>query len=116
MKRSTKIAPESLSTSYVAGSPCIGISMMTLKSLGRSLPEGTLFKLILFPWIEGVEKGAIISDAGRAAHARPPRPRLRAAECERARERAAAAAAAARRVGLADRRGRRGARRRTGLG
>src|SRR5512139_138471 len=55
MKRSTKIAPESLSTSYFTGSPCAGISMMTLKSSGRFLPEGTLFKLMLRSLLRGCE-------------------------------------------------------------
>src|SRR6516164_1001158 len=41
MKRSTKTAPVTLSTSYLIGSPCIGISMITLQSSGTSLPEGT---------------------------------------------------------------------------
>ena len=50
MKRSTKIAPDSLSTSNLIGSPRIGISMMTLKSLGTSLPAGTLLKDITFPF------------------------------------------------------------------
>src|SRR5512141_1001611 len=46
MKRSTKTAPVSLSTSYLIGSARIGISMMTLKSLGTSLPAGTRSKLM----------------------------------------------------------------------
>ena len=37
IERSTKIAPLSLSTSYLTGSACIGISMTTLKSLGEGL-------------------------------------------------------------------------------
>src|SRR2546430_9291767 len=41
MKRSTKTAPVSLSTSYLIGSPCIGISMMTLQSSGTPLPAET---------------------------------------------------------------------------
>ena len=41
MKRSTNIAPVSLSTSYFTGSLWEGISMMTLMSLGTSLPELT---------------------------------------------------------------------------
>ena len=41
MKRSTKMAPDSLSTSYLIGSECIEISITTLKSFGKSLPEGT---------------------------------------------------------------------------
>src|SRR6516225_1982331 len=46
MKRSTKTAPVSLSTSYLIGSPRIGISMITLQSFGMSLPAGTRSKLI----------------------------------------------------------------------
>src|SRR6056300_1156869 len=47
--RSTKIAPESLSTSYLMGSLFMGISMITLTSSGRLLPAGTSFKLIVRP-------------------------------------------------------------------
>src|SRR5690606_4226894 len=36
--RSTKIAPDSLSTSYLTGSASLGISMMTLISSGGFLP------------------------------------------------------------------------------
>src|SRR5690606_31440503 len=39
--RSTKIAPLSLSTSYLTGSASLGISMMTLISSGGFLPVGT---------------------------------------------------------------------------
>src|SRR5690606_35279970 len=39
--RSTKIAPEALSTSYLTGSASFGISMMTLISSGGFLPAGT---------------------------------------------------------------------------
>src|SRR5215207_2428655 len=42
MKRSTKIAPDSLSTSYFTGSAFIGISMITLKASGTCLPGETL--------------------------------------------------------------------------
>src|SRR6478609_7761252 len=42
MKRSTKIAPVSLSTSYFTGSAFIGISMTTLKASGTFLPGVTL--------------------------------------------------------------------------
>src|SRR5689334_144796 len=45
MKRSTKTAPVSLSTSYLTGSPCMGISMTTLQSFGRSRPAGTRSRL-----------------------------------------------------------------------
>src|SRR6266496_4708998 len=48
MKRSTKTAPVSLSTSYLIGSPRIGISMITLQSLGTSLPAGTRSRLIVY--------------------------------------------------------------------
>ncbi|MNL46383.1 hypothetical protein D3C87_1690900 [compost metagenome] len=44
MKRSTKMAPDSLSTSYLMGSEFIGISMTTLKVSGRFLPGGTLLR------------------------------------------------------------------------
>src|SRR3954453_3430923 len=46
MKRSTNTAPVSLSTSYLMGSPCIGISMTTLQSFGTPAPEGTRSKLM----------------------------------------------------------------------
>src|SRR6266545_6584943 len=46
MNRSTNTAPVSLSTSYLIGSPCIGISMITLQSLGTSLPAGTRSSLM----------------------------------------------------------------------
>src|SRR5690348_16414027 len=46
MKRSTNTAPVSLSTSYLIGSPCIGISMMTLQSFGTSAPAGTRSRLM----------------------------------------------------------------------
>src|SRR5690606_33139075 len=39
--RSTKIAPLSLSTSYLTGSASLGISMTTLISSGTLLPVGT---------------------------------------------------------------------------
>src|SRR6476620_7148861 len=41
MKRSTKMAPDSLSTSYFTGSAFIGISMITLKASGTCLPGET---------------------------------------------------------------------------
>src|SRR5438552_9586157 len=53
MNRSTNTAPVSLSTSYLIGSPCIGISMMTLQSLGTSLPAGTRSRFMA----EGQEGG-----------------------------------------------------------
>src|SRR5205814_9436766 len=46
MKRSTNTAPVSLSTSYLIGSPRIGISMITLQSFGTSLPAGTRSRFI----------------------------------------------------------------------
>src|SRR5436190_9699634 len=46
MKRSTKTAPVSLSTSYLMGSPRIGISTITLQSFGTSLPAGTRSRFI----------------------------------------------------------------------
>src|SRR3954464_6713647 len=42
MKRSTKIAPVSLSTSYLTGSAFIGISITTLNASGTCLPGVTL--------------------------------------------------------------------------
>src|SRR6218665_846088 len=44
MKRSTKMAPDSLSTSYLIGSAFIGISMTTLKVSGAFLPGVTLLR------------------------------------------------------------------------
>src|SRR4051812_38854208 len=41
MKRSTKIAPVSLSTSYFTGSAFIGISMITLNESGTCFPGVT---------------------------------------------------------------------------
>ena len=52
MKRSTKIAPDSLSTSYLTGSEWAGISMITLTSSGAFLPVGTEFKLMGIPEVE----------------------------------------------------------------
>src|SRR6185295_3940637 len=49
MNRSTKSAPDSLSTSYLIGSAFIGISITTLKSSGRLRPGGTRSRLISFP-------------------------------------------------------------------
>src|SRR5512141_1880736 len=46
MNRSTNTAPVSLSTSYLIGSPRIGISMITLQSFGTSLPAGTRSRFI----------------------------------------------------------------------
>ena len=71
MKRSTKIAPLALSTSYLTGSACIGISMMTLKSLGREIPEGTLFRAMLVSRERVIENrgegyGNVIPDRARA--------------------------------------------------
>ncbi|MNT24491.1 hypothetical protein D3C72_1599660 [compost metagenome] len=48
MKRSTKIAPDSLSTSYLIGSAFIGISITTLKASGTFLPGETLSKDMTF--------------------------------------------------------------------
>src|SRR4051812_25471816 len=55
MKRSTKIAPDSLSTSYLIGSAFIGISMITLNSSGTFLPGETFSRdmvafLVLEEW------------------------------------------------------------------
>src|SRR5215212_8086180 len=46
MKRSTNIAPLSLSTSYLIGSAFIGISMITLNSSGARAPGVTLCRLM----------------------------------------------------------------------
>src|SRR5579859_240102 len=43
-KRSTNIAPDSLSTSYLIGTPPSGISITTLMSWGASLPTGILLR------------------------------------------------------------------------
>src|SRR5581483_10749327 len=66
MKRSTNTAPVSLSTSYLIGSPCMGISMTTLQSFGRSRPAGTRSRLMarsLYRDEPGAGRGR---DAGRA--------------------------------------------------
>src|SRR5882724_9516671 len=47
-KRSTKSAPESLSSSYFTGSPPKGISMMALTSQGGLRPMGILEMSIAF--------------------------------------------------------------------
>src|SRR5215218_6202394 len=47
MKRSTKTAPVALSTSYLMGSPCMGISMTTLQSFGTSRPAATRSRLMV---------------------------------------------------------------------
>ena len=47
MKRSTKIAPVALSTSYLTGSAFIGISMITLNCSGTRLPGVTLSRDML---------------------------------------------------------------------
>jgi hypothetical protein len=47
MKRSTKIAPEALSTSYLIGSAFIGISITTLNASGTLEPGVTLFRDIV---------------------------------------------------------------------
>src|SRR5262245_38552703 len=49
MNRSTKSAPDSLSTSYLIGSAFIGISITTLKSSGMLRPGGTRSRLISVP-------------------------------------------------------------------
>src|SRR3954469_10883182 len=46
MKRSTNIAPDASSTSYLIGSAFIGISMITLNSSGARLPGVTLYRLM----------------------------------------------------------------------
>src|SRR5574343_102244 len=59
MKRSTKMAPESLSTSYLIGSELAVISMITLKSSGRDLPEETSFRDIALSLRYGGKKSII---------------------------------------------------------
>src|ERR1700684_4043382 len=50
MKRSTNMAPFSLSTSYLIGAASIGISMMTLMSSGNLWPESTRSRfMVCFP-------------------------------------------------------------------
>src|SRR5690349_19295087 len=53
MKRSTNIAPVVFSISYLMGSACIGISMITLKSLGTSQPELTRSRFTVFSLVNG---------------------------------------------------------------
>src|SRR5512143_1176268 len=73
MKRSTKTAPVSLSTSYLIGSPRIGISMITLQSFGMSRPAGTRSR-----FMRGRRDGrrAIIAGGSPRYHgeAFPPKP------------------------------------------
>src|SRR5690554_5908289 len=47
--RSTKITPDSLSTSYLTGSTSLGISMMTLISSGGFLPVFTWSRPMMAP-------------------------------------------------------------------
>src|SRR5665647_2716957 len=51
MKRSTKMAWVSWSTSYLTGSAFIGISMITLKASGQFLPGVTLSRDIRDSWV-----------------------------------------------------------------
>src|SRR6185295_8554258 len=60
MKRSTNIAPVSLSTSYLIGSAFIGISMMTLNSSGALAPGVTLCRLMV---VSGFRENPNSSDA-----------------------------------------------------
>src|SRR5437870_2267983 len=72
MNRSTNTAPVSLSTSYLIGSPCIGISMMTLQSLGTSLPAGTRSRFMV-NFNQGSQSGysnSICIDSAAAAQTR----------------------------------------------
>ncbi|CFO11732.1 Uncharacterised protein [Bordetella pertussis] len=64
MKRSTKIAPDSLSTSYFTGSAFMGISMMTLKSSGSFLPGATRSRLMIDLVLMKMKSGFV---AGRRA-------------------------------------------------
>src|SRR6478672_5868155 len=66
MKRSTKTAPVALSTSYLIGSPCIGISTTTLQSLGTSEPAGTRSRLMRMP------EAGYVCRSRRARLYRPP--------------------------------------------
>src|SRR6185312_8787864 len=79
MKRSTNTAPVSLSTSYLIGSPCIGISMTTLQSFGTSAPAGTRSRLIDVPPRNGGIIPAVAAhiDAGSGACADGCGPRER---------------------------------------
>src|SRR5260370_16972019 len=71
MKRFTKSAPESLSTSYLIGSAFIGISITTLKSSGTARPELTRSRPI--GWnlaaLDSVKPGIV-----RSAHTSLPAP------------------------------------------
>src|SRR6185312_8323544 len=60
--RSTKIAPDALSTSYLTGSASLGISMTTLMSSGTLLPAGTRSR----PMGMSFGKPPILRAAGRA--------------------------------------------------
>src|SRR5512139_32598 len=62
MKRSTNMAPVSLSTSYFTGSLCEGISIMTLISLGTSLPDVTRSRFMMA--LVGCEKSAHFTQTG----------------------------------------------------
>src|SRR5437016_2026006 len=57
MKRSTKMAPVSLSTSYFTGSAFIGISMITLNASGTCLPGVTWSRDMEFSCRESVKSG-----------------------------------------------------------
>src|SRR5512134_2350229 len=72
MKRSTNTAPVSLSTSYLIGSACAGISMMTLNSSGTLRPAGTLSRLMTMI-LEGT---SILLTAGRPSRALLSEPRV----------------------------------------
>src|SRR6478672_3136684 len=63
MKRLTNTAPVSLSTSYLIGSPCIGISITTLQSFGTSAPAGTRSRLMVVG--SGTDAGGIRPRARR---------------------------------------------------
>src|SRR5512141_2208757 len=81
MKRSTNTAPVSLSTSYLMGSPCIGISMMTLQSFGRSLPAGTRSRFMAVA-VRGAKRRLCPGCAGRPQRA--SREACAVASCEAA--------------------------------
>ncbi len=70
MKRSTNIAPLSLSTSYLIGSAFIGISMITLNSSGAFAPGVTLCRLMAAAQEE--EAPMLCARAAPKAAAGPP--------------------------------------------
>src|SRR5262245_1594208 len=68
MKRSTKSAPVSLSTSYLMGSAFIGISMITLNSSGALAPGVTLCRLMGWRKTLGENPHSTSGSCGRLTH------------------------------------------------